>query len=113
MRRRGRPPKQRGVSVVKDGVEMAREGIGADRELDLVEVPVEERVDSVRDECDLTLNLLAPGSAMSSQRDLLGSGSRAGEARPFSEAGREGSRGGGGVSLVSSGAGNKDARRVS
>ncbi|GAB2277432.1 hypothetical protein Dimus_012138 [Dionaea muscipula] len=50
------------------------EGSGADRELALVEVPVEERMDEVRDECDLTLNLMAPSSAMSSKQALKGEG---------------------------------------
>ncbi|GAB2299236.1 hypothetical protein Dimus_033307 [Dionaea muscipula] len=65
MRRRGRPPKQRGLPVVKDGKEVDREGDGAGRELNLVEVSMEERMDEMRDECDLTLNLMAPGSASS------------------------------------------------
>ncbi|GAB2286442.1 hypothetical protein Dimus_020847 [Dionaea muscipula] len=86
MRRRGRPPKQRGLPVVKDGKEIALEGSVADRELGLVEVPVKERMDEVHDECDLTLNLMAPGSAMSSKQDQVGLGDREKEAKPFLEA---------------------------
>ncbi|GAB2299018.1 hypothetical protein Dimus_033093 [Dionaea muscipula] len=79
MRRRGRPPKQRGLPVVKNGKEFAREGSGAEREMTLVEVPVEERMNELWDECDLTLNLLAPGSASSSKQDQRGLGDRAKE----------------------------------